>query len=193
MNGDPVEELVRWIEEARAARVAGPDTMVLATVAPDGRPSARAVIARAVDDAGLAFYTDTGSPKAAHLAANPWAAAVFLWPALERQARVEGDVQPVDDGEADAWFAGRPAGYRVAAWAFRQTRPVAGREELERRLATAAVGHGHHDRTRPPWLGGYRLRPAVIELWQGREDRVHDRVHYARAPGGTWAAQRLEP
>jgi pyridoxamine 5'-phosphate oxidase len=167
--------------------------MVLATAAADGRPSARAVILRGVDERGLLFYTDAGSPKAADLAANPRAAAAFVWPALERQVRVEGPVQTVADGEADAWFAARPPGYRAAAWAFRQSRSVAAREELEVRLATAAAERDDDDLARPPWLVGYRLRPEVVELWQGRDDRVHDRIRWARAPGGTWTAERLEP
>ncbi len=170
--------------------------MVLATASPDGCPSARAVLLRGLDERGLVLYTDTRSRKGAELAANPRAALVFVWPPLERQVRVEGPVRPVAAEEADAYFAGRPRGHRVGAWASHQSQPVSDRAELETRVASVTARHGDGDVPRPPWWGGYRLEPREWEFWAGRENRVHDRIVYRRPEGvrdAGWERVRLSP
>ena len=198
-GADPMEQFRRWLEAARAAMGVRDDTMVLATATPDGRPSARAVLLRGLDEAGLVFFTDTRSRKGAELAANPRGALVFLWPPLERQVRVEGMVALVADDEADAYFATRPRGHRLAAWTSHQSQPVAGRAELERRMQALAGQYADRDVPRPPYWSGYRLRPTEWEFWQGRENRVHDRVVYRRAVRGrqpddqAWERLRLSP
>ena len=177
--------------------------MVLATATPDGRPSARAVLLRGLDERGLVAFTDTRSRKAIELAVNPWGALVFVWAPVERQVRVEGPVTRVSDHEADAYFASRPRGHRLAAWASHQSRPVGDRDELEARFAELTDAHRHDEVVpRPPWWGGYRLEPREWEFWAGRENRVHDRIVYRRPAGedgpGTvsdqsWVRLRLSP
>ncbi len=196
---DPLELFRRWLEAARAATGVPDDTMILATATPEGRPSARAVLLRGLDAEGLVFFTDTRSRKGEELAANPRGAVVFLWTPLQRQVRVEGSVALVADGEADAYFANRPRGHRLAAWASHQSQPVASRAELEARMLS--LDEEYRDRVvpRPPYWGGYRLRPMEWEFWQGRENRVHDRIAYHRAPRGrraedqAWQRTRLSP
>jgi pyridoxamine 5'-phosphate oxidase len=188
---DPYEQFRRWLETARGA-VAGAETMVLATATPDGCPSARAVLLRGLDEAGLVFFTDTRSRKGAELAANPRGAVVFVWTALERQVRVEGPVAAVTAEEADAYFASRPRGHRLAAWISYQSQPVPGRSTLEAAMARAAAEHGEAV-PRPPWWDGYRLSPSEWEFWQGRENRVHDRVRYREAGVDGWRRERLSP
>ena len=191
---DPLEQFHRWLEAARAATGVRDDTMVLATATPDGRPSARAVLMRGLDEQGLVFYTDTRSRKGEELAANPRAAVVFLWPALERQVRVEGAVAPVAGTEADVYFAARPRGHRLAAWASAQSRPLADRAEIEQRMLSLEEQYEGVPVPRPPYWGGYRLTPTEWEFWQGRENRVHDRVVYRRRPSAAgWERLRLSP
>ncbi|MEN3315203.1 MAG: pyridoxamine 5-phosphate oxidase [Acidimicrobiaceae bacterium] len=190
---DPVALFRRWLEAAQRALDVGAETMVLATATPDGRPSARAVLLRGLDERGLVAYTDTRSRKGTELAANAWGALVFVWPPLERQVRVEGPVVPVPDAEADAYFAGRPRGHRLAAWASHQSQPLASRGEIEHRIVELTERHHGDDVPRPPWWGGYRLVPAEWEFWAGRENRVHDRVVYRRGPDASWERLRLSP
>ncbi len=190
---DPLALFRRWFEAAQAALPVGAETMVLATATPDGRPSARAVLLRGLDERGLVAYTDTRSRKGAELAANAWGALVFVWPPLERQVRVEGPVVPVSDEEADAYFATRPRGHRLAAWASHQSQPLANRDDLEARVAEITERHRDDDVARPPWWGGYRLVPTEWEFWAGRENRVHDRVVYRRVAETGWERRRLSP
>lgn len=191
---DPLEQFRRWLEAARQATGVRDDTMVLATATPDGRPSARAVLMRGLDENELVFYTDTRSRKGEELAANPRAAVVFLWPVLERQVRVEGPVAPVPGPEADVYFAARPRGHRLAAWASAQSRPLDDRAEIEQRMRSLDDQYAAREVPRPPYWGGYRLTPVEWEFWQGRENRVHDRVVYRRAPDGDrWERVRLSP
>jgi len=192
-GGDPLALFRRWFEAAQAALPVGAETMVLATATPDGRPSARAVLLRGFDERGLVAYTDTRSRKGAELAANAWGALVFVWPPLERQVRVEGPVVPVSAEEADAYFATRPRGHRLAAWASHQSQPLASRDDLEARVADITERHRDDEVGRPPWWGGYRLVPAEWEFWAGRENRVHDRVVYRRVAETGWERRRLSP
>jgi pyridoxamine 5'-phosphate oxidase len=189
---DPTAQFRRWFDDARSVMEVAADMMVLATATPDGRPSARAVLLRGFDERGLVFFTDTRSRKGSELAANPRAAAVLVWPPRERQVRAEGPVAPVADDEADAYFAGRPRGHRLSAWASHQSAPVVDRGELDERMARLAAEHGD-EVPRPPWWGGYRLAPREWEFWQGRPNRVHDRVRYRRGDEGGWARDRLSP
>ena len=195
-RSDPVRAVRRWVEEAVAAETeVEPNAMTLATVATTGdvpQPDARAVLCKGIDH-GLLFYTARTSAKGAQLAAAPRAAAVFLWLTLERQVRVRGHVEQVDDTTSDAYFATRPRGSRISAWASRQSEPIADRAALEARAAAAAARFGDDGEVpRPPRWGGYRLVPDEIELWQGRGDRLHDRLRWRRAADG-WSLVRLQP
>lgn len=166
--------------------------MALATATPDGRPSVRFVLLKALDDRGFVFYTDTRSAKAADLSVNPRAALAFRWLAVERQVRVSGPVSPVEADEADAYFATRPRGAQLGAWASEQSAPLRGRELLEARVAEADTRFARREVPRPPWWGGYRVRHDEVELWQGRPDRLHDRWRYRRGSEG-WEITRLNP
>jgi pyridoxamine 5'-phosphate oxidase len=168
-----------------------PEAAALATATPDGRPSVRIVLLRGLDDRGVSFYTNRESRKGRELDANPQAAVVVHWPALERQIRLEGPVERLSDAESDAYFASRPHGSRIGAWASHQGTVIAGREELEARVAELAVRYPDAV-PRPPHWGGYLLRPVAIELWEGRPSRLHDRVHFVR-DGDGWRAERLSP
>ncbi len=192
VDPDPVAQLRTWLDEAYAAKASEPNAMTLATVGPDGRPSARVVLLRGLDDRGLAFYTNLASRKARELDAAPYATVVFYWPALERQVRVEGFADRLPDGESDAYFATRPRGHQLGAWASPQSEPVADRAFLEAEFARVETEFGERDVTRPPFWGGFRIVPSRFEFWQGRRDRVHDRVAYERH-GEAWIVGRLAP
>jgi pyridoxamine 5'-phosphate oxidase len=192
MVADPLEQFVRWFDEARNAPILEPNAMMLATVDVAGQPSARTVLLKAVDPRGLTFYTNLQSRKARELAANPKAALLFWWPPQGRQVRFEGEIEPVDDAEADAYFATRPRGSQIGAWASAQSNVVADRatlEAAERETATRFAGGAV---PRPPFWGGYRLVPARVEFWQGRINRLHDRLRYTRRGKG-WDLERLAP
>ena len=167
-------------------------TVVVATATPDGSPSARAVLLRGFDHRGFVFFTDYRSRKAAELAANPRAALVWLWPPAERQVRVEGTVAVLAGAESDTYFAQRPRGHRLAAWASHQSSVIADRELLEVGIADLTARYEGSDVPRPPHWGGYLLRPVMFEFWQGRPNRVHDRLRY-RLDGGAWLQDRLSP
>jgi pyridoxamine 5'-phosphate oxidase len=191
LSDDPIEQLRDWLREAQA--VSEPhDAMTLATADARGRPSARQVLLRGIDEHGLVFFTNSTSRKAAELAANPHAALVFHWYALGRQVRVEGTVETVDTATSEAYWRTRPRGSRIAAWASPQSSPVGSRDELDRLYAAAERELGDGDIPLPPFWGGYRVVPEVIELWRHRENRLHDRVRYVREGPG-WRRERLAP
>ena len=192
VDPDPVVQFGRWFDDARAADLVEPSAMTLATATADGVPSARMVLLRGVDQRGFVFYTNYESRKAAELATNPRAALVFWWGALHRQVRVEGPVQPTGQEESAAYWRTRPPGSRFSAWASPQSRVIPDREVLDRRVAELAAAHPDGDVPLPPFWGGYRLVPEVVELWQQRPDRLHDRLRYTRTPGG-WRIERLAP
>jgi pyridoxamine 5'-phosphate oxidase len=190
---DPVRQLAAWLEEAAAAGVTEPNAMTLATASADGVPSARMVLLKGVDDRGLVFYTNYGSRKGDELAANPRAALVLYWAPLERQVRVEGRVEKVPREESAAYFASRPRGSRLGALASPQSAVVAGRSVLEERLAELETAHPGEDVPLPDNWGGYLVVPEVVELWQGRPNRLHDRLRYRADGRGGWIRQRLAP
>jgi pyridoxamine 5'-phosphate oxidase len=189
----PIAVVREWVEEARAAGILGYDAAVVATATPDGRPSARAVLLRGVDERGFVFFTDQRSRKGRELAANPRCAMVLFWPQLERQVRVEGPVEIISGEESDAYFARRPRGHQLGAWASRQSDVLADRAELERSLLEVSERFAGRDVDRPPYWGGYRIVPVEIELWQGRPDRLHERTRFVRVETGGWRSDQLWP
>jgi len=190
---DPIALVGRWFAEAQAAGIQQADAMTLATATPDGRPSARVVLLKGIDARGFAFHTNYESRKARELDANPRAALVMLWIALQRQVRVTGAVTRLSAEESDAYFATRPRGSQLGAWASQQSRPLDDRAQLDERWAALEARYGGEVVPRPPHWGGYRVEPDEIELWQGRANRMHDRFAYTRAPGGDWMHVRLQP
>jgi pyridoxamine 5'-phosphate oxidase len=193
VDADPLVQFHAWFAEAEAAGFRVPEAMALATARPDGTPSVRMVLLKGADAAGFAFYTNRASRKARELAANPRAALLFHWDALGRQVRVEGAVSALSDDESAAYWATRPRGSRLAAWASRQSEPVASREELEAQVAGVAARFEGEDVPLPPHWGGYVLRPARYEFWQHRDDRLHDRIAYEPDGAGGWSRTRLAP
>jgi pyridoxamine 5'-phosphate oxidase len=191
-HADPVEQFRRWFDAAVAAQLIEPNAMTLATATPDGRPSARVVLMKQFDQSGFVFFTNYTSRKGTELAANPYAALLFYWPELERQVRIEGQVARVPPEESEAYFRSRPAGAQISAWASRQSRVIAGRTELERRVRVLEARYAGRDVPRPPHWGGFRLAPELFEFWQGRPSRLHDRLRYSRSQSG-WVIERLSP
>lgn len=191
-GADPVAQLRAWVEEAAATGSEWAEVMVLATSTPTGRPSARAVVMRQLDEAGLVFDSDYQSRKAQELEANPWSALVFLWPRLQRQARGEGRVERLSAEESDRRFAAASREQRLAIHASLQSQVVGDAEELSRRLKELEEAYSGLDVPRPAHWGSYRLVPEVIELWQGRPDRLHHRLRYRRVEGG-WRMEHLSP
>ena len=192
VDPDPFRQFGRWFDEAVAVRVPEPNAMTLATVDPAGRPSARIVLLKAVDGRGFTFYTNYQSRKARELPAGSRAALLFFWPELERQVRVEGAIEKVDDATADAYWASRPRLSRVGAWASPQSEPLRNRAALEARFAEAEARFPGDSVPRPPHWGGYRLVPDAFEYWQGRASRLHDRLIFQRE-NASWRIGRLAP
>jgi pyridoxamine 5'-phosphate oxidase len=191
---DPLARARDWLAEAVAAGVPEPDGAALATASPEGRPSVRFVLVRGIDERGARFYTNYGSRKGRELDANPLAALALWWPALQRQLRLEGEVERQTAEESDAYFAARGRGSQVGAWASRQGSVIGGREQLDARAAELDAEFGETV-PRPEWWGGYRLRPQIVEFWEGRPNRLHDREHFVRepAPARGWRSERLSP
>jgi pyridoxamine 5'-phosphate oxidase len=193
LDPDPLRQFAAWYEAAIAAGVLRPDAMALATVTPDGEPANRLVLLKGVDGEGFVFFTDNDSDKGRDLAARPRAALLFYWPNLHRQVRVVGTTSPVSAGESDTYFASRPRGSQLSAWASRQSQFVESRAVLERRMEQLDAQYEGRAVPRPPYWGGYRLAPDTVEFWQGRPDRLHDRLRYSRQPDGSWLVERLGP
>ena len=193
VDADPIRQFRAWFDQALAAGLAEPNAMTVATATPDGRPSARTLLIKGVDERGFVFFTNYESRKGRELAANPYAALVFYWAELERQVRIEGMIEQVSAAESNAYFHSRPLGSQIGAAASRQSQVLASRAELERRVAELTAEYADRELPRPPHWGGYRVVPQVIEFWQGRPSRLHDRLRYQRDPSGMWVIERLSP
>jgi pyridoxamine 5'-phosphate oxidase len=189
---DPFARFHAWMVEAIEGEPNDPNAMTVVTTTPDGRPSARVILLKGVDDRGFVFYTNKESRKANELAANPRVFLLFYWKSLGRQIRIEGVVEHVTDAESDAYYASRPRISRLGAWASSQSRPLANRAELERRLAEYDARFPGEDIPRPPYWSGYRVIPESFEFWQLMPFRLHDRTTYTRMADG-WAIGKLFP
>jgi pyridoxamine 5'-phosphate oxidase len=192
-DADPIRQFGTWFDEAVAANLLEPNAMALATATPDGRPSVRMVLLKGFDETGFIFYANYESRKGRELAANPRAALDLFWVELERQVRIEGRVEQVSAEQSDAYFHSRPRGSQLGAAASRQSEPLPSREPLERRAADLEAQFAEREIPRPDYWGGYRVVPEVVEFWQGRANRLHDRLRYSRQPDGGWSIERLSP
>jgi len=188
---EPLAPFRRWLDEAWKGEP-NAHAMTLATTTPDGRPSARAVLLKGLDQRGFVFYTNLESRKSKELFANPHAALCFLWKSLDRQVRIEGVVEMVGDEEADAYFASRPRDSQIGAWASDQSQPLASRAELERRVDEFLRRFGAGEVPRPPYWSGFRVVPQRVEFWQEQPSRLHDRILFIREGDG-WRRERLFP
>jgi pyridoxamine 5'-phosphate oxidase len=191
---EPVRLFSAWFEEAVGAEPSDPTAMAVATVDAEGLPNVRMVLLKGVDERGFVFYTNTESPKGRELAAAPKAAAVFYWKSLKRQVRLRGPVERVTDAEADAYFATRPKGSQIGAWASKQSTPMEDRFALEKAVARYTAKYALGAVPRPAFWSGYRIVPLVMEFWQDRPFRLHERIEFRRDhPNGPWAKTRLYP
>ncbi|MEM5434995.1 pyridoxamine 5'-phosphate oxidase [Paraburkholderia diazotrophica] len=193
VDPNPFRQFDKWFKQAVDAQLPEPNTMTLATVDARGRPSARIVLIKGVDERGFVFFTNYESRKGRELADNPHASLLFYWIELERQVRIEGTVVKTSDAESDAYYVSRPLGSRIGAWASEQSKVIESRALLEAREREFSAQYGENP-PRPPHWGGYRLIPDAIEFWQGRPSRLHDRLLYTRSSGGAdWTIDRLSP
>lgn len=192
LAADPFAMFDRWMDDAHAAIQRDANAMVVSTVGPDLAPSSRMVLLKGVSEEGFVFFTNTASRKGAELAANPRCSLLFPWHVLERQIRVDGVATPLPRADVEAYFSSRPHGSQVGAWASHQSQVVSGRAELEAAYADAEARFPDEVPVPDEW-GGYVVRPAVVEFWQGRPGRMHDRLVYRRSPGQGWVTERLAP
>jgi pyridoxamine 5'-phosphate oxidase len=190
---DPLALAGEWYEEAVAAGLPEANAMALATASPEGAPSVRIVLLKGIDDRGIRFFTNYESRKGRELDENPRAAVALYWQPLKRQIRMEGPVERLTAGESDDYYATRDRGSRLGAWASRQGRRIESRDVLDTALADAGAAYPGEEIPRPAYWGGYRLVPDAVELWEGRPNRLHDRIHFLRAPDGSWRSERLSP
>jgi pyridoxamine 5'-phosphate oxidase len=194
LDHDPFAQFERWFDAAKAAGIAMPEAMTVATTALDGEVAARVSLLKSFDHRGFVFFTNYNSRKAKQIHDNPRAALVFWWQSLERQVRVEGAVVRTTEEESDAYFATRPRGSQLGAWASEQSRVLAGRGALDARFEELSTTYKDVPIPRPPHWGGYRVIPLLFEFWQGRSDRLHDRFQYRlRSDAKDWVVERLSP
>jgi pyridoxamine 5'-phosphate oxidase len=193
LDPSPFAQFARWFDEAKAAVPLLPETMMLATASHEGDVSVRAVLLKNVDEHGFVFFTNYNSRKGAQIHDNPRAALAFWWPQLERQVRVEGAIVRTTEDESDDYFATRPRGSQIGAWASEQSKVIAGRGDLDARFEELSTTYRDRPIPRPPHWGGYRVIPIYFEFWQGREDRLHDRFGYRLRESKDWIIQRLSP
>ena len=190
---DPFRQFEKWFQEAEAAKIHEPNAAVLATASRDGRPSARMVLLKGIDGRGFVFYTNYESRKGRELDANPRAAYLFPWIALERQVIIEGAVTKIAREESEAYFHSRPRASQLAAWASAQSSIMSGREALEESMKAMERKYSGAEAPLPPNWGGFRIAPDLVEFWQGRRSRLHDRLRYRREGNGAWVVERLAP
>jgi pyridoxamine 5'-phosphate oxidase len=193
LDADPFKQFTAWLDEALSAKLAQPLGMALATATQDGRPSVRMVLLRGVTAKGFCFFTNYDSRKSEELYVNPYAALVLYWAELDRQIRIEGKVERMTAEESDAYFQTRPVGSQLSAWASPQSRVIADRKVLDKRLEELVARYGDGPVPRPPNWGGFCVRPDVIEFWEGGANRLHDRLRYVRQANDAWHIERLAP
>jgi len=193
LDADPFAQFGRWFDEAKAAVKELPECMMLATASHDGEVSVRAVLLKEFDERGFTFFTNYNSRKSTQMHDNPRAALAFWWPPLERQVRIEGAVVRTTEEESDIYFATRPRGSQLGAWASEQSKVIAGRGDLDARFEELSKCYREGAIPRPPHWGGYRVIPILFEFWQGRPDRLHDRFCYRLREANDWVIERLSP
>ncbi|RMF23675.1 MAG: pyridoxamine 5'-phosphate oxidase [Cyanobacteria bacterium J083] len=193
VDSNPFKQFSLWFNQALEVKILEPNAMTLATASPDGKPHARIVLLKSFDERGFVFYTNYQSNKGKQLSANPHAALVFWWAELERQVRIEGKVNQVSAQESDAYFYSRPIGSQLGAWVSAQSQVISDRQILETKLAQLEQKYANQPIPRPPYWGGYRLSPESIEFWQGRPNRLHDRLLYRLVKPASWTIERLSP
>lgn len=193
LNPDPFKQFRKWFEDAIKADLIHPNAMTLATADKSGRPAARMMLLKGFDEKGFVFYTNCESYKGEDLTQNPRAAIVFWWAQLEKQVRIEGNIEKVSEEEADSYFKTRPRGSQLGACVSDQSRVISSRQALDQRMQELEVEYKDRDIQRPPYWIGYRLVPVLIEFWQGRPNRLHDRLRYRLVEDGAWIIERLAP
>ncbi len=193
LDPDPFKQFQKWFEDALKVDLNYPNAMTLATADKNNRPSARMMLLKGADEKGFVFYTNSESNKGEDLAQNPRAAMVLWWAKLERQIRIEGKIEQVSEQEADSYFRTRPRGSQIGAWVSEQSRVISSRKVLDSRMEQLEEEYRNREITRPPYWLGYRLIPVSIEFWQGRPNRLHDRLRYRLVEDGRWTIERLAP
>ena len=189
---DVMGQFTKWWQEALDSQIEEVNAMTLATATLDGKPSARVVLLKGYDEKGFVFFTNYNSNKGKQIAENPFVCLVFFWKELERQVRIEGTISRVSAEESDAYFGSRPVGSRIGAWASPQSKVIPKRQVIEENVVELEKSFGGKEIDRPPFWGGYRVKPLVVEFWQGRSSRLHDRFQYTLEEGG-WKIERLAP
>lgn len=192
-DANPFKQFQTWFDQAVTAELPEPNAMTLATANPQGKPSARIVLLKGVDHEGFVFYTNYNSQKGQELAVNPWGSLVFWWVELERQVRIEGTVEKVSTQESEEYFVSRPVGSQLGAWASPQSEVISSRDVLEEKMTELEKQYQGQTIPKPSHWGGYRLYPTEIEFWQGRPNRLHDRLRYRKQDDGSWLRERLAP
>ncbi|RYZ18146.1 MAG: pyridoxamine 5'-phosphate oxidase [Chitinophagaceae bacterium] len=193
VEANPIHQFQKWWDQAISSELLEPNAMTLATSSTDGLPSARIVLLKGFDKRGFVFYTNYESFKAMQLEENPKACLVFHWKELERQVRIMGVVEKVATSESDEYYGSRPVGSRIGAWTSPQSKVIPDREWLEEEFDKRKTEFSNGDVPRPPFWGGYLVRPVIIEFWQGRFSRLHDRIQYTLEKNGAWKTERLAP